>query len=454
MTFFEVMCGNLVSIGITVIFHVCASLLLLGEIPYKNRKHYCSIFGSSVLYVFVVSLIGSIFYKTGLFAWPHNGGEIIIDYIEIVGIMLLLRVMYEKSYEICLAAAVFQIILYAVGWNLADMFAPNKFYHMEIQSDRREYLFQEWVMIPLALLLVIELLRRTKARNLFSQWEGQKLKPAVLVFLGLYPVLSQIVQEAVEINAKDAGYNPATTFIFLLIIYMIFMHTGREGIQQKRIEDQNVSLRQQGEYIENLEGLQKEVRRFRHDFKNMMSGMYLQAEAGNFDAIQGYIQEMTEDFDLQVGSQIRLMNQLANIRVTEIKGLFLEKMHTMQKEEIHCELEVLKPFEETRVRSTDLCRCLGILLDNAMEEVRGRKDGCVHIMISSQDGYTTFLVKNTLYSTVDFHKLGMSGYSTKGNGRGIGLSNYKRILGKYEKALPLTTIQDGYFIQELKIQET
>ena len=114
---------------------------------------------------------------------------------------------------------------------------------------------------------------------------------------------------------------------------------------------------------------------------------------------------------------------------------------------------MLKPFESTRIRSTDLCRCLGILLDNAMEEVQGRKDGQIHIMISSQSGYTTFRVKNTLHSTVDFHRIGTPGYSTKGKGRGIGLDNYKNILGKYDKTLPLTTIQDGYFIQELKVQE-
>lgn len=286
-----------------------------------------------------------------------------------------------------------------------------------------------------------------------EQWEGQKLKPAVVVFLGLYPLLSQFVQEIVDISAREVGYNPATAFVFLLIVYMIFIHTGREGIQQKRIEDQNVSLVQQGAYIENLEGLQKEVRRFRHDFKNMMSGMYLQAEEGNLEAIQNYIQEMTDDFDLQVGSQIRLMNQLANIRMTEMKGLFLKKMKTMQEEEIHWELEVLKPFEKTRMRSTDLCRCLGILLDNAIEEVQGKNDGLIHIMISSHSGFTTVRVKNTLYSAVDFHKIGTMGYSTKGKDRGIGLANYKEILEKYEKALPITTIQDGCFIQELKIQE-
>lgn len=436
-----------------LIFCMAAAIRLLGEIPYKNRKHYYYIFGSLVLYIVLIAFFGTVFYTAGLFAWPHNGGEIIFGYVEILGLLLVLKVTYQKPYRICMAASVFLVILYDVGWNLADVISPNKIYNLKLLSDRREYLIFEWVMVPFCLFLVILLLHKTKSRELFAQWEEQKPKTPVLVFLGAYQVLTMVVQELVNNSGRENGYNPAAAMIFLLIIYTIFMYTGREGLQQKRIADQNVSLEQQGIYIENLEGLQREVRKFRHDFKNMMSGMYLQAEEGNLEAIQSYIHEMTEDFDLQVGSQIRLMNQLANIRVTEVKGLFLEKMKTMQERGIHWELEVLKPFEKTRLRSTDLCRCLGILLDNAMEEVQGREDGKIHIMISSQSGYTTFRVKNTLYSAVDFHKVGTPGYSTKGKGRGIGLDNYKKILGKYEKALPLTTIQDGYFIQELKIQE-
>ena len=133
-----------------------------------------------------------------------------------------------------------------------------------------------------------------------------------------------------ERSEKDVGYNPAAAIVFLLVLYIIFLYVGQKEMQRKRIEEQTVSLRQQMAYIQNLEELQKEARRFRHDFKNMMSGMYLQAEEGNLEAVQGYIQEMTEDFDVQVGSRIRIMNQLANIRVTEVKGLFLEKMKMMQ----------------------------------------------------------------------------------------------------------------------------
>ncbi len=94
-----------------------------------------------------------------------------------------------------------------------------------------------------------------------------------------------------------------------------------------------------------------------------------------------------------------------------------------------------------------------IFLPEFQFHVRGKENAYINIMVSCQDGFTTFRVKNTLYSEVDFHKIWLEGYSTKGNGRGTGLANYKKILECYENVFPYTSIQDGYFIQELKIQE-
>ena len=53
----------------------------------------------------------------------------------------------------------------------------------------------------------------------------------------------------------------------------------------------------------------------------------------------------------------------------------------------------------------------------------------------------------------DFQKIWQHGYSTRGSGRGIGLASYKKILEHYDNAFSLTTVSDGYFVQELKIQE-
>ena len=78
------------------------------------------------------------------------------------------------------------------------------------------------------------------------------------------------------------------------------------------------------------------MRRFRHDYKNMMSGMYLQAKEGNMEAVQNFIQDMTTDFDYQVGEQIRRLTQLGNIHMLEVKGLLLGKMEKMHQEQISC----------------------------------------------------------------------------------------------------------------------
>ena len=136
-----------------------------------------------------------------------------------------------------------------------------------------------------------------------------------------------------------------------------------------------------------------------------------------------------------------------------MKSLLLTKLETIKQKNIRCNLEVLRPFDTTRMRSMDLCRCLGIVLDNAIEAVQGHTNGQIHIIISRQENYTTFLVKNTLHEAVNFHKIGTEGYSTKGDSRGIGLNNYRRILRQYDFVMPVTTIKDNYFIQELKIKE-
>ncbi len=102
----------------------------------------------------------------------------------------------------------------------------------------------------------------------------------------------------------------------------------------------------------------------------------------------------------------------------ELKGLLLNKMELMKSKHIKCELEVLRPLLYTTLHGTDLCRCFGILIDNAIDEVCGKQNAYVNIMISRQEGFTTFRVKNTLYSEIDFHKIWFEGYSTKAEVQG------------------------------------
>ena len=98
--------------------------------------------------------------------------------------------------------------------------------------------------------------------------------------------------------------NPMVSILILLLIYGVFNYMFRCKMQDRKLEEQKLNLSQQKLYIQNLESVQKEVRLFRHDFKNMMAGASLQARDGNLTAVQEFISEVTGDFEQQVGRQI------------------------------------------------------------------------------------------------------------------------------------------------------
>lgn len=455
MSFFQIVFGNTTSTSINMLFTFWISAYILERNINKKQGNFIKNIISTILFIIGVSIFGAIFYKAGIFRWPYNIGNILFTYPMLLIETFLLQMLYEEDQISCWLSAIFFEMIDSFAMNVGFLFSPYIRFNLNILNERILYCFFLFGIIPSFKIILVLILKKTKMGKIFRQWLEQKnFRSSMVLFLSLYPILMEALDLLIKFTDKmNDEQNGMLCIIYLLIVGIVFHYIIQEEQQRMRLEEQQISLKQQRTYIKNLEELQIEMRRFRHDYKNMMSGMYLQAKEGDMEALQSFIQEMTEDFDSQVGGQIRRLTQLSNIHILEVKGLLLRKLEEMQKEEIDCELEVLCPFYKTRLRNTDLCRCLGILIDNAMEEVRGKEKPKIHIMISSQKGYTTFRIQNLLYSTIDFHKIWIQGYSTKGNNRGIGLASYKKILERYDNIIPLTTIRDGYFIQELKVQE-
>lgn len=115
--------------------------------------------------------------------------------------------------------------------------------------------------------------------------------------------------------------NPMTVLLCLFLVYSVFNY----GMQKKQVEQQKLSIRQQELYICSLERVHRDMRMFRHDYKNMMSGVYVQAGEGNLEAVQEFVSGMMDTFEQQVGDQIQQITQLGNIRNLEIRGVFAAK---------------------------------------------------------------------------------------------------------------------------------
>ena len=452
MSFLSVFVHNTVSIVVSLVYVVFVGMAVLKILPANPRKYgLCRIALATVCKVSVI-LLATVFYKKGLLAYIFN--NILLAYVLLIGNALCVCLVFREKFRRCWGITLFTQIIVEYSGTLSFLIFTDRPLVLNIPEERQVYMLVNYGVGPGVFFLLLYLLYKMKIGDAYRRWlEHGEFWSRGMICLSAYPILFYGATDLLMGSGVSRNVSWGITLLMLFAALVLFHHMGMEEWQRREFASQQIILQQQDVYIKTLEGMQEEMRRFRHDYKNMMSGLYLTAREGELAKTHCFIQEMTEDFDSQIGDRIRQMGQLGNVCMTEVKGLLLTKLVQMQRDGTVCELEVMHPFQGTRCRITDLCRCLGILIDNAMEEVRGREDARVHIMISSQGGYTTFRVKNRLYHTVDVHEIWQQGYSTKGADRGLGLASYRKILADYEDVLTATAVQEGYFIQEFKVRE-
>ncbi len=451
MSLQSIVAYNSIMVVFQILSSVCVGVVLLKQISLQVKKPVLSRFFILILCVIISAALAAVMYKAGLFrmVWVNA----LMSYVQLLVDAFVLRLIFRVKFQVCWVIVALNGVIIdfatAISFGMSSRTTP---FNLSIPQERNEYLFYGLIVGPAILAIVLFVLYKMNAGVLYIQWmEHKNIWIWGTVILSAYPAVVMGAAGWLQRRGLGGIDSNLVSNVMVLGVLIIFNYVSREELQRKKLAEQQLNIWQQNLYIETLEGMQEEMRRFRHDYKNMMAGMYQQAQEENFVRISEFIQEMTEDFDSQIGGEVQRMSQLRNVHMTELKGLLIMKLREMEKEGICCELEAARPFYETSVRTTDLCRCMGILIDNAMDEVRGKPDGKIHIMISSQKEYTTFRVKNVLYHPVDFGRIWQKGYSTKGENRGIGLASYRKILAGYDNVLSAASVQEAYFIQELKI---
>ena len=273
----------------------------------------------------------------------------------------------------------------------------------------------------------------------------------------LFFIIMLLVTSAGELIVRLEITTNTSTSLFMLIFCLV----GLAGIHQTRIkmlqekahQTQAEMLEQQEMYIQELEGIQNSMRSFRHDYKNMMSSLYLQSREGNMEEVEKSIHGLIDEFDENIDRKMNLTVQMANIRISEVKSLLYQKITELQKKGIYFQMEVMYPVEETCMKPLDLSRALGILLDNAIEAVE-QVQGDISLVISAQTYGVHIILDNTTDQDVDISKIYEDGYSTKGSGRGTGLPSLRKIMEKYPEASLMTEINNGRFVQKILLENT
>lgn len=306
-----------------------------------------------------------------------------------------------------------------------------------------------WALVLLSAVLLYRLRFGHWFRLLLEEGPGQR-RMALFLFVLLY------VMEAFYLLQR--GLQPAYfPLYYVLVLVMAALAAGLVVYLAqwfdavRKMEAQQGVIAQQQLYEQELEAIRREVRAFRHDYKNMLAGLSQQAGEGETEALCAALSELDAGFDRRIGEKIQVSTQVGNLRIPQVRSLLLSKLTAMGERGVDCRLEVLYPVERVGMDVWDFVRCLGILLDNAAEAALETETPWVEIVLLAQGEALSLRVSNPYAGRIDPVKMWEEGWSTKGEGRGLGLPGYQRILEEYRNAGSAASWAGDVFVQDLTI---
>ena len=101
--------------------------------------------------------------------------------------------------------------------------------------------------------------------------------------------------------------------------------------------------------------------------------------------------------------------------------------------------------------NVDMCKILGVFLDNAIEAAVVTDKKIVGISLYIENNFFKIIISNS-YDFIELDKMGTDNYSTKGRGHGYGLLLVKKIIASNKKIKNSKKIDGELFSQILFIE--
>ncbi|MFW3519771.1 quorum-sensing sensor histidine kinase AgrC [Staphylococcus caprae] len=240
--------------------------------------------------------------------------------------------------------------------------------------------------------------------------------------------------------------------LIILIILIIISYTVLREMKYKRNLEE---IETYYEYTLRIESINNEMRKFRHDYVNILSTLSEFIHEDDMPGLKRYFNEQIVPLKDNMKTRSIKLNRIEKLKVREIKGLITTKILQAQEKKIPISIEVPDEIDKIDMNTIELSRITGIIIDNAIEASEALEDPLIRIAFIDNEESVTFIVMNKCSdNTPKIHELFEEGFSTKGDNRGLGLSTLKELTDENENVLLDTVIENGYFVQKVEIINT
>lgn len=197
-------------------------------------------------------------------------------------------------------------------------------------------------------------------------------------------------------------------------------------------------------HYDEVENMYRQMRGWRHDYRNHIQTMKAYAATGDLDAIRDYLDKLDTDLST-VDTVIKTGNKMVDAIVNS-------KISLAKSKNIPVKADAYIPVALT-ISEIDLCVIIGNLFDNAIEASLALPEGKRMIRVYMDMKNTQLYMSFTnLTATKKQKKIRGIFKSTKGEGHGFGLIRIDDIVARYGGYLSRNS-EDGAFTTEILLPQ-
>ena len=329
------------------------------------------------------------------------------------------------------------------------------FFIMGIQNLPLEVLKSNFVMdllanifiVVFAFIFITTKILREKLKKIVNKEFKTGFKYILLVLIFSAIALSIIFY--LNYFKLDTVYTILLSLVAVLIYSIIITNLLKEKYNNDKFSKENKLLKSS---LTDYEKLYEKQRIDNHENRNQLLVIRSMVNSKN-KKLLNYIDQIT---DIENKDNKSHIEQLRKLPSNVIRGLINFKIIEMEENRINFNLYISNKVNYKKLSmindelNFEICKLLGIYLDNAIQCVKELKERIIDINIYEEEDSICFDIANNFDNKIELDKINKEGYSTKGKGHGYGLSIAKKVIENSKFIKNETIVSGSVFRQKIK----
>lgn len=392
------------------------------------------------------------------------------DYIFITGIIILSAILYNVYSSQALVLVVLMIIIFfysKVRWYSivivlmsALLSYLTNFITLTISLYTEDiihsiYLFtiSHFLMFIILSLILAHLFKHLLIKLRYSYLYLSKRYYIIISFVLTIAFIYFYIISQTNLQESNSLKFYAIIFVSVIVLLsLVILLLSAFALREMKYKRKLQEIEAYYEYTLRIESINNEMRKFRHDYVNILTTLSDYIREDDMPGLRKYFDEHIVPMKDKLKTRSIKMNGIEKLKVREIKGLITTKIIQAQEKRIPISIEVPDEIDRIDMNTVELSRIIGIIVDNAIEASENLEEPLINIAFIDNEESVTFIVMNKCSEDIPkIHELFEQGFSTKGDNRGLGLSTLKELTDSNENVLLDTVIENGYFVQKVEI---